>query len=205
MVTIRAQVILHTADNFAANYITNSFAFTGTDPVPVLSGITTAIKDFYDDITPSMRSSELAQNGHEIKYYDLPGPTPNYPIDEDTFNFGAASTGTPLPQECAICLSFQGTRVPGFPQARRRGRLYLGTWGTSANSGGRPASALISTISTAAATFKSNILALGDDTVWSIWSVADQTGVPIDNGWIDNVWDTQRRRGVVETSRTTWS
>lgn len=205
MVTIRAQVILHTADNFAANYITNSFAFTGTDPVPVLSGITTAIKDFYDDLTPSSMSNVIAQNGHEIKYYDLPGPVPNYPIEEDVFNLASPWTGTPLPSEVALCLSFQGQRVPGFPQARRRGRVYLGPYSTTANSSGRPSSTVITNVTTAAATLKSNILALGDDTVWSVWSVADQTGVPIDNGWVDNVWDTQRRRGVEETSRTTWA
>lgn len=205
MATIRAQVILHTDDATPANYITNNFAFTGTDPVPVLAGITTAIKDFYDDLPFSMMSTEMAASGHEVKYYDLPGPVPNYPIEEDTFNLAAAGTGTPLPQECAICLSFQGQRTPGFPQARRRGRVYLGNFGTSANTSGRPTASLITAISTAAATFKSNILALGDDTVWSIWSVADQAGVPVDNGWIDNVWDTQRRRGLIETSRTTFA
>jgi len=205
MVTIRAQVILHTADAFAANYVTNSFAFTGTDPVPVLSGITTAIKDFYDDLTPSLMSSSITQNGHEIKYYDLPGPVPNYPIDEDTFNLAASWTGSPMPSEVALCLSFQGQRTPGFPQARRRGRVYIGPVGTAANTSGRPSSTFITMLANAATTFKSNILALGDDTVWSVWSVADQAGVGIDNGWVDNVWDTQRRRGVEETSRTTWS
>jgi len=204
MADIRAQVILHTDDANPANYITNSWAFQGTDPVPVLAGITTALKDFYDDLTGAYMASDLAQNGHEVKYYDLPGPIPNYPIEEDVFNLASNPSGSPLPSELAICLSFQGQRTPGFPQRRRRGRVYLGTWGASANTSGRPTAALITVIANAAATFKSNILALGDDTVWSVWSTVDQAGVPIDNGWVDNAWDVQRRRGLEDTSRTTF-
>lgn len=205
MVTIRAQVILHTVDATPANYVTNSFAFTGTDPVPVLGGITTALKDFYDDITASFLSNDIAQNGHEIKYYDLPGPVPNYPIEEDVWNLAADPSGPQLPQEVALCLSFQGARTPGFPQNRRRGRVYIGPLGTGANTNGRPTSGFVTQLATAAATLKANIIALAGDTVWSVWSTVDQAGVPIDNGWVDNVWDTQRRRGLVETSRTTWT
>lgn len=205
MAALRAQVILHTDDNTPANYITNSWAFVGTDPGANTTAITTALKDFYDDLTAAYMSSELAQNGHEIKYYDLPGTAPNYPIEEDTFNLAANPSGSPLPQECAIVLSFQAPRTPGFPQARRRGRVYLGTWGASANTSGRPTSALLTVIATAASTFKTSINAIADDTQWAIWSVADGAAVAVDNGWVDNVWDTQRRRGLLETSRTTWT
>lgn len=205
MAALRAQVILHTVDATPANYITNSLAFMGTDPAAVTTGLTTAIKDFYDDLPTSSLSSVIAQNGHEVKYYDLPGVTPNYPIEEDTFNLAAAPTGSPLPSECAVVLSFQGQRAPGFPQARRRGRIYLGPWGTNANTSGRPSSTLLSTIPAAAATFKSNVSALTGDTLWAVWSTVDQAPVEIVSGWVDNVWDTQRRRGLLETSRTTWA
>lgn len=205
MGTIRAQVILHTDDNTPANYITNSLAFVSPGTFADFTGLTGVIKDFYDDITAAYLSSELAQNGHEIKYYDLPGTPPNYPIEEDTFNLAANPSGSPLPQECAIVLSFQGVRTPGFPQSRRRGRIYLGTWGASANTSGRPTAALVTIIATAATTFKTAVAALADPIDWAIWSVADQAPVAVDNGWIDNVWDTQRRRGLLETSRTTFS
>jgi len=205
MGTIRAQVILHTDDNTPANYVTNSLAFTSPGVFADFTGLTAVIKDFYDDITVTYLSTELAQNGHEIKYYDLPGTPPNYPVEEDVWNLAANPSGTPLPQECAICLSFQGARTPGFPQARRRGRIYLGLWGTNANTSGRPTAALITNITTAAATFKAAVAALADPIDWAIWSTVDQAPVAVDNGWVDNVWDTQRRRGLLETSRTTFS
>jgi len=89
MGTIRAQVILHTDDNTPANYVTNSFAFTSPGVFADFTGLTAVIKDFYDDITVTYLSTELAQNGHEIKYYDLPGTPPNYPVEEDVWNMAA--------------------------------------------------------------------------------------------------------------------
>ncbi len=204
MAAIRAQVVLHTVDAVPANFVTNSFCFMGTDPGADTTGITTAIKDFYDDITSGYWSSVIAPSGHEVKYYDLPGTTPNYPIEEDTFALGFTPSGTPLPSEVALCLSFHGARTPGFPQARRRGRIYFGPLSSSANSSGRPIAALVTAMANAATTFKANIEALGTGTEWAVWSVADQAPVDITGGWVDNVFDTQRRRGLVETSRTTW-
>lgn len=205
MGTIRAQVILHTDDNTPANYVTNSLAFLSPGTFADFTGLTALIKAFYDDIPATYLSSELAQNGHEIKYYDLPGTPPNYPVEEDTFNLGTNPGGTPLPQEVAVCLSFQGARTPGFPQARRRGRIYIGTLGTAANTSGRPTAAFITALTTAATTFKADVAALADPLDWAIWSVVDQAPVTVDNGWVDNVFDTQRRRGLLETSRTTFS
>lgn len=201
---MRAQVILHMDTPDPEDYVTNSWCFDGTDPATDITGLTTCLKDFYDDLTGAYMSSDLAQNGHEVKFYDLPGPVPNYPVDETTFNLASNPSGSPLPSELAICLSFQGVRTPGFPQRRRRGRVYLGPWGASANTSGRPTAALVTVIANAAATFASNVLALGSDTVWAVWSGADQAAVGIDNGWIDNAWDVQRRRGLEDTSRTTY-
>jgi hypothetical protein len=205
MGAVRAQIILHTADNFAANYVTNSIAFQGTDPIADVAAIRTAVKGFYDALGASFFSSAIAQNGHEIKYYDLPGIKPNYPVLEQTFNLNSVPNGAPLPSEVALCLSFQGQRVPGFPQSRRRGRIYLGPLGATVNNAGRPNSSSITTVCNAATAFKTAIDAIGTGTEWAIWSVRDQTTVDIVGGWVDNVFDTQRRRGVAETSRTTWS
>jgi len=205
MPAVRAQIILHTVDAFPANYVTNSIAFIGTDPVADATAITTHIKTFYDTWRNTYMSSAIAQNGHEVKFYDLPGVMPNYPVLETTFNLAAAPAATPLPSELAICVSFNGQRVPGFPQARRRGRIYCGPLGTNANSNGRPAAAFITAMTGAASAFKASIDGMASDTEWAIWSVADQTGVDIVGGWVDNCFDVQRRRGIEETSRTTWS
>lgn len=204
MATIRAQVILHTDDNVPENYISNSWCFEDFSPGPDDAATVTMLKDFYDDIPASSWSAFIAQNGHEVKLSLLPGFPPNYPYFEGTFNLAANPTGSELPNENAICLSFQGARSAGLPQARRRGRLYLGPWGSAANTTGRPASALMTSIANAALTLKATAASIATSGGWAVWSVRDQAPVLVDDGWIDNAWDTQRRRGLVYTSRTTF-
>ena len=38
-----------------------------------------------------------------------------------------------------------------------------------------------------------------------VWSVANNDLVLANDGWVDNSWDTQRRRGLDTTARTTWA
>jgi hypothetical protein len=202
MADVRAQVILHTVDAVPENYVSNSWCFSGMDPGTDDAAIVTMLKDFYDDIPFSQWSSVIAGSGHEVKLSELPGLVPNYPYFEGTFNLSAAPTGTPLPSEVAICLSFQGDREAGNPQARRRGRLYLGPLSTSTNTSGRPSTTIMTSIANAATTLMATAATLSSGGGWAIWSVADQHAVAVDNGWIDNAFDIQRRRGVLYTSRT---
>lgn len=203
MPAVRAQVILHTVDAVPENFVSNSWCFNIGSIGSSGSTLTPILKEFYDDIV-SYLSPVITQNGHEIKYSALPGTPPNYPFDEDTFNLGAVPSGTALPDEVAICLSFQGDREAGFPQARRRGRLYIGPLDTTAATGNRPASACLSAIANAAASLSAAVIAADVSNYWAVWSQTDQAAVPLSDGWLDNAWDTQRRRGVLATSRTTF-
>lgn len=206
MTNFRAQVILRTVDGILSNFVTNSWAFSTEPDGPAnTTAMTTALKDFYDDVVTYL-SPAIAQNGHSIKYTNLPGTPPNYPFDEDTFNLATAPAGSPLPREVSVVMSFQGLRTAGFPQNRRRGRIYLGPLDITANVSGRPDPALITMLATAGATFKSNVEAIGaGDHSWTVWSSVDGDSVQIDNGWVDNAFDTQRRRGDEATSRTTFT
>lgn len=203
MAVVRAQVVLKTVDNIPENFVSNSWCFTLDSASTAGTMLTPILKAFYDSIV-SYYSPVIAQNGHEIKYSALPGVMPNYPFDTDIFNLGAAPAGGKLPDELAIVLSFQGIKAAGAPQARRRGRLYLGPLDTAAATDNRPATACLTAIANAATTLKASVIALGGNSRWSIWSVADQVGVLVDNGWVDNAFDVQRRRGVLPTSRTTF-
>lgn len=205
MTAYRAQVILKTVDAIPANYVTNSWCVeVNPDGALDTDEMTTALKDFYDDMI-NFIPSVMAQNGHEIKYTALPGTPPNYPFEEDTFNLVSAPTSDPLPTEVSLVMSFQGTRAAGFSQKRRRGRIYFGPIRSTAAAAGRPTSAIITALSTAGATFKSNVEAItGGAHSWAVWSNVDQEAVHVANGWVDNAFDTQRRRGVLATSRTTF-
>jgi hypothetical protein len=40
---------------------------------------------------------------------------------------------------------------------------------------------------------------------WVVYSPTDDAYHEVANGWVDNAWDTQRRRGYKPTSRTTFT
>lgn len=185
--------------------VSNSLCFKGTNPASDVTALTGFIKSFYDSINATCLPGEVATSGHIIKWTDLPGVKPNYPFDETIFNLAVGPSGATLPAECSIVLSFQGDKAAGFPQARRRGRIFIGPIDAAANSTGRPSAGAITALSTAAATLKSNVLALAGDTQWAVWSPSDGAAVEITDGWVDNSFDTQRRRGIRTNSRTTWS
>lgn len=46
---------------------------------------------------------------------------------------------------------------------------------------------------------------LADDWGWVIWSEKLEQSFAVAGGWVDNAWDTQRRRGMPATTRTLWN
>lgn len=200
------QVTLRTADSLPANYVTNQLCIANMASGDLTeAAVTTAIKDFYDTFRAACYPSTVAQNDHICKFYTAGGPQPNYPYAETTWDFATAPAGTPLPSECAIVLSFQGLRIPGTPQARRRGRIYIGPLVSTANNAGRPATAAATNPTVAAVTFAADIQAIDASYRWAVWSALNGSAVPVANGWVDDAFDTQRSRGVQTTSRITFS
>lgn len=125
------------------------------------------------------------------------------PVYESDFAFSPTGSA-PLPAEVALVMSFQAARASGQNQARRRNRVYLGPLGGSApSSDGRPAPGFVTQVARAG----SDLAAAASSSVnwnWVVWSPTEQQDYQVDNGWVDNSWDTQRRRGLAPTSRTTF-
>lgn len=197
------QTILKTEDGNPENYVTNTWAWQvdslSTDAPIVEAGLL----DFYNAINPIF-SDLLQQSNHEFKWYLAPGVPPNYPERVTLWSFNVNPGGAPLPSEVALCLSFQASIQAGLPQARRRGRVYLGPLDTpTLGSDGRPETATLNLIAGAA----TGLLAVSDTNgtlEWGVYSRVTQTLVSVNNGWIDNSYDTQRRRGVRWDSRALW-
>lgn len=203
MANVKCTVSLQMVSGIAADKSVNVFHFI-SDKVPATNAaILTALQAFYNQIGTKFGGS-VAQNGHTVQMYDLADPQPRAPFYSTTFGLTSAPTGNSLPQEVALCLSFQGNRVSGESQARRRGRVYIGPFSSSqVDSSGRPVSALVSSLVTAGA----GLLAAANaapEWQWGIWSTVDNEMVTVTNGWVDNAFDTQRRRGLDPTTRTTW-
>lgn len=186
-------------NNFAFIYESASFTFdeacdelaaNALDPFYVTTGTATQALRTY-------MARELASL--EYRFYDLSEAPPRFPYIVPSATWTQPPLVTSLPSEVALCLSW----VAGFNLPRRRGRIYLGPLNdaTLAQSGNPDPQ------------FVADLAAKGDDllaysTFPSLFQVmisqADQAANQITGGWVDNAFDTQRRRGVTASSRTTF-
>lgn len=142
----------------------------------------------------------------KIVTYDLAEPPPRVPT-ELAFTLPDATSLNGLPEEVAVCLSMRGA-IPPAAGPRRRGRVYIGPLNQSAYDTAatiRPARPIASFITdlTVAAT---RLQAAGiGGVLWCIRSERPvENFVPVSGGWVDNAFDTQRRRGPDATERTEW-
>nr|CRY97788.1 hypothetical protein [uncultured prokaryote] len=198
------QAVIPTVDNVAANYATNTWHFFAAT-VGDLTSVFTALQDFY--IVWAANLSELVrQTNWEFKAYDDDDPEPRAPVDTFSFNLSGAPSGDSLPTEVALVMSFQADPVSGTPQARRRGRVYLPFLDASTNdTTARPSSALLSAVETAGQGLLDDSIAGDPDWRWVTRSKVAPGYATVTNGWIDNEWDTQRRRGRDATSRSVFN
>lgn len=202
----RAQVVIPADSGVSKDACVNNWGFfTADTSAALVTAITTPLKNFYDSWA-NYRAGLMAWTGTRMKVYNLSDPLPRVPVADITLGLSSAEQTTNLPGECALCLSFQAQRISGQSQARRRGRVYLGPFGSVANvsSTGRPDSTMITTILAGAEALRT---AMGS-TIAS-WVVISQpkptmpiTSSVVTGGWIDNAWDTQRRRGLQPLTRT---
>ena len=197
-----AQQTLIMTSGVTADSVVNTLHFEETSSATAVPEIITYMAGLYDDLLGTI-SGSVRQNDHPLKIYDLSLPSPNYPISETLYDFPSAPSGATLPHENAICLSFQATRVSGTPQASRRGRIYVGPVDSGAvGTGGIVLAAYQTFVNTAGA----NLLAASNagSTTWVAYSPTLVAAAPVDNGWVDNAFDTQRRRGTKSTLRSTF-
>lgn len=206
MALLRALVQIPKASGLPEDAVTNTWYFDG-DPT-VGSGdmeeIAAALTQFYNAIDTYL--SPILGTTATVTFYSMSDPEPRPPLY--TANIALVlSTGNPLPDEVALCLSFRGTYPAGAVRARRRGRLFIGPLGnntqgttTAAN---RPSSTFVSALATAADTLLTSSQTEPWD--WVVYSPTSDSDTPVVAGWVDNAYDTQRRRGVAATSRTTFS
>jgi hypothetical protein len=161
---------------------------------------------------------QLAPTGSVVPVTPLGGP-----LLTTHFSLGTGG-GSSLPREVAACLSYHADMtglpedVPGgapgpagdtHPAARHRGRIYLGPLANNALGAGVNGPGVYSGLRTsatnAAASFMSAMGAIAIGPVrWCVWSRVNHALYPITGGWMDDAFDTQRRRGIEATQRTTF-
>jgi len=182
----------------------NTFHFQCLSTEDEYGIITDALVNFFDTMRLEL-SGKVAQNGHRLKIYDMADDEPRAPVWDVAWNLTSAPAGGPQASEVALCLSFQGDRVSGVEQATRRGRIYLGPLDTTVvDTDGRPASAFVTKLAEAGNTLRLEVLSATPSVLWCVYSPTLETMTPVTNGWVDNAFDIQRRRGLAPSSRLTF-
>lgn len=196
--------------------IVNTFHFNNALPyLDHVNNLSVAMPTFYNEVgngenirnlSLSAQLSPWVQREAEFRFYDMSLPKgEREPLILPTTLTAAQSSGG-LPEEVALCLSYTGD-PPITP--RRRGRIYFGPIAAntdteaSATNPSRPVAILIQDLMKAGRELASYpTTTIG----WSIHSsVPNDNYVYITRGWVDDAWDTQRRRGPDASTRTTWA
>ena len=215
--TWKTQVSIPYFTGIATDVVTNDFHFEKTTPgAPTPTDYTNLENDlvaFYNtcyttggsglQMAPWMRPSLT-----RFRTYDLLDPTPRIPRRDSTIALTpTVAASSAVPTETAIVISMQADRTSGIPQARRRGRIFLGGLGIAASSGTASVFPEVNVsvrgaLGTACIALNSALSGHGWD--WVVLSRTMAASYSITNGWVDNALDTQRRRGQGATARTVW-
>jgi hypothetical protein len=212
----RASVIRQGRSGLPGDQFVNTFYFIAdSDKAVGPANISAALIDFYEATTGqtfpiNYYLSDFLTQEMMVKVYKMsdphsPGP-PKVQREPIVFlhTYGGSHGHGSMPEEVAVCLSFSGATPH---TARRRGRVYLGPLSTTVL--GTDTSSEKSVVLGA---MQSNIaiaakrLANHTNAGWLVRSsVGTDSYAAVETGWVDNAFDTQRRRGPDATSRFTWS
>ena len=190
MAVHRFQVRLQSATSLPEDVFENVLYFSVDSPDTV-QGCAEGIRDAYLNHAPISGVSTI-----EVRAYPLGGGQPEVIVGPQT---ATGLSGGTLPTEVALCLSYAAVDDVSASTARRRGRIYIGPIG-AASPGDRPSSALQSAVLDLGEALAQ--IGFGANTTWVMYSPTDDTTAKIEAIWVDNAWDTQRRRGFAPTART---
>jgi hypothetical protein len=212
---IRVQAVLQGDSALPEDRYVSTFHFADTGGGPTVEADLTAailkVTDFYmtAHATSSAIMDWIAQtvlNGSlcEFRAYDLSVGEPREPVIVPwggIFDQG----GTPLPSELAVCCSFYS--LINAPSSR--GRVYVGPFTSAALATDTSGPAKVKVAVRSAINDAARAMAL--DATGPIWSILTHPGggLPVlktvTNGWCDDAWDIQRRRGEAATIRDVWT
>lgn len=218
---MRAQVTIPLDSGIPEDASINTFYFDQDDngllPPPDTSydAVVASLAQFYQAIDGVVFPTTIAPAA-SVRIYDMRDPEPRVVRRVDSIAL-TPNAGGPMVAEACICLSFSADLVSGVNPQRRRGRVFLGPVSNNAsstlNSQLRVDVAVRDAIAAAAHDLAVPNDVGGSSLSWAMYSrTTDLAGANIDDsffdvqtGWIDDSFDTQRRRGPKPTTRTLWS
>lgn len=211
-----AQVVIANVNGLPADSFVNTFWFgTLSDPPSQTQSdeIASRLIDFYTTANTSAALGTYLGNcvsrgagASTIKVYDGTAAPGLGPIDTYPMTINAAGDAQDLPWEVAVCISFKNDSATGIPAPNRRGRIFFGpiniTAVTDVAGSVRPFGTFRTDAAVASERLRDSNTAA---TTWVVWSRDLSVASEVESGWIDDAFDTQRRRGEAVTTRTSWS
>ena len=219
MTLLRVQACLERDTGLPVDRFCNTFYFVTPLPGPAtaadLDEAEELVIQFYNapagtsnSVGQYMSSLLKAGQSHTVKIYDMTAPKPRPVIREAKFSIDFA-TKQPMPAEVAVCLSYKADSQPGVLPGRLRGRVYVGPLGVDSisstiNDGDvAPHAALMLALRDASILL---LAAGGPPTAptglqWVVYSPTRAKASIITSTYVDNAFDTQRRRGGRATQR----
>lgn len=213
MTVLTAQVTIPVDSAIPADAIVNTWHFS-TDDVAAAgdyTAVATRLGAFYDSLD-SVIANSVNPALARLKIYHV-GDAENAPPHYDEAFPWTGGTDDPLPHEVSLCLSYSAGFMSGVPMARTRGRIFIGPIGRGTqdpSNRSRPYIDAITALATAGdALATANTAGLKwvvfSPTIYAITPATDWADFGVTEGWVDNAYDTQRRRGQKATSRVSWA
>lgn len=207
----RVQTVLEGFSLLPEDVYVNSWCFRDDTDLGAEIVATTAadtLLSFFNDVhapgtvpIASFLSNRALTGKMTVKTYALGQAPPRTPM-ERVRTLTGLDTAVAVPSEVSLCLSFYAERnVP-----RQRGRVYIGPFGSDAlhtlTAGpSRPIAGLINALAGAGAWLEDEGIG---GVNWHVLSPTDGVAREVTGGWVDDAWDTQRRRGEDASGRTAW-
>ena len=206
MPIVRVQAILPRDTGLPEDVSVNTFHFLTLGAPEGAAGIDdifAKLKAFYTSIQNLLGA--VVAPPMLFKAYNLSDAPPRAPLAETTHPITPNTSS--LVEEVAVCLSYHGPKASGLAQARRRGRIFIGPL---AGSAGVTVANRVRFDSSFSTILKNAGAALRDasnaatEWKWVVYSPTTTLGAQTTNvtgGWVDDAFDTQRRRGPAPTGR----
>lgn len=202
MATYAFQTIFQHSNGLPKDQFVNTTHWRSEAPVAGtdFDNVRDMLKDFYGTAATGAKvCSYLTGDLNttvKVKAYNLDEEKPRAPAYEGSFTLSGYATGYSMPYEVALCCSFEASRASGKPQGRRRNRFYLGPFGQNVPfTGGRPITTMLDNVIAAMGRLESAQQAAAS-WQWVVYSPTENEVYDIHHLWVDDAWDTQRRRGL---------
>lgn len=202
-----------------AKHWSNTFMFKDDGATPMsFSAAADAVKVVLDKFYGQTNAPGTARLAGELsavislpdtkyKVYNLNVEAPRIPQTRSVSWVGLGATR--CPNEVAAVISYRsdaGSSGGGTLDKTRRGRLYIGPWaGSFQNISGLPDAGIPDAARNKLVGAAKYLLQQTDnDLTWVQYSRVNNMVNNVTGGFVNNAFDTQRRRGASATARTVW-